>query len=152
MALYDKNNIFAVLQDKVSAKGFNLDPDKSKMAKNTPTTKDLLEAIAETLSEILSQDQSKEAVLEGSSFKIGPSGLQNPVSYKGATIKADMSTDPAFFTWFETLTGLLQAVYPEPGLGSPSVFATALKVLIGLKPTSLTGKITDGSGSVKVTI
>jgi hypothetical protein len=51
----------------------------------------------------------------------------------------------------ETFHSVLQGVYPEPGNGSPNVFATALKSLLAQKPTSITAKITQGSGKIKVT-
>lgn len=148
---FDKSTIFAKFKEKAQAKGFNLSPDKSKMTKNVPVIQDLLEAIAEALAEILYKDESLPGTLKASSFKIGPSGLQKAVAYKDASVKADITTDSSFFTWMETLHSLLQAVYPEPGNGSPDVFAMTLKTLVGMKPSSLTAKITAGSGSVKVT-
>lgn len=154
---YDKNTFVAEFQQKVSAKGFVWKVQKGEgkgIANTTPTMLDLMEAIAEALSDILGAG-NLPADLVAASFKIGPSGLQQPVATKappGATnVKADITTDPKFFTWVETLHSLLQASYPEPGNGAPNVFATALKTLISLKPTEIKAKITDGSSKVKVT-
>jgi hypothetical protein len=147
---YSKSTIFGKFKEKAKAKGFDLSPDRSKMSKVCPTNQDLLEAIAEAMTDILNNG-NLPGTLKASSLKIGPSGLQQPVAYKTATVKADIVSDSKFFTWMETLHGLLQAVYPEPGFGSPDTFAMALKTLLGMKPTSITAKITQGSGSVKVT-
>jgi hypothetical protein len=152
MDQFSKSNIFDKLKNKAKLKGFELAPDKSKMSKNVPTVQDLMEIVAEAISEILSQDETSSATLKAQSFKIGPTGLQKPVAYKDATVKADITTDSSFFTWIESFHSLLQVPYPEPGLGAPSVFAIALKTLIAMKPTSITAKITDGSGSVQITI
>jgi len=148
---YDKATILAKLKEKVQAKGFDLNPDSSKMSKVSKSILDMLDVIADSMSVILSQEQIRTATLKANSLKIGPSGLQQPIATKTGTVKFDMTTDPKFFTWMETLHGILQGVYPEPGYGSPSTFAMALKTLLATKPTSLTGKITTGSGSVKVT-
>jgi hypothetical protein len=149
---FSKNNILAILREKVQAKGFNLNPDKSKMSKVAVTIADLLDVLASSLSEILSQEEIRNATIKASSLKLGPSGLQNAIATKDMAVKFDITTDPQFFTWIETLHGILQAVYPEAGYGAPNTFAMALKTLIGAKPSSLTGKINEGSGSVKVTI
>jgi hypothetical protein len=87
-----------------------------------------------------------------SNFKIGPSGQQKPAAYKDGTVKSDVTTDPKFWAWMETFHSLLQGIYPEPGNGSPDVFANTLKTLISLKPSSITAKIIDGSGSINITI
>lgn len=148
---FDKKTFLDKFKQKSRVKGFELNPDKSKLPKNFPTTLDLLEIVAETLAEVLYQDQNLSGTLKAKDFKIGPSGLQQPVAYKTATVKADATTDPKFFTWMETFHSVLQGVYPEPGNGSPNVFATALKSLLASKPTSITAKITQGSGKIKVT-
>jgi hypothetical protein len=149
---FSKETIFNKFKDKARAKGFELNPDRSKMSKNIPIMIDLLEAIAEALSDILYKDENLPGTIKAQSLKIGPSGLQKATAYKDGSVKADMTTDPTFFTWIETFHSLLQAVYPEPGNGAPDVFAMALKSLTGLKPSSITAKITNGSGSVKVSI
>jgi hypothetical protein len=154
---YSKSTIFGTFQAKATAKGFNLAPPKGEgkgISNTTPTMNDLLEAIAEGVSDILTKG-TNSASLVARDFKIGPPGLQQPVATKAIpgqnNVKADMTTDPTFFTWIETFHSLLQASYPEPGNGSPNVFATALKSLLSLKPTSINAKITSGSGSIKVT-
>jgi hypothetical protein len=153
---YSKEVILAKLREKVVAKGFSLQPQgDTQLPAGTPTIDDALQVIAESLAEILEKG-TLPAKLQSSSFKIGPQGIQQPVATKAMpgmnNVKFDMTTDPTFFTWAETFHGLLQAVYPEPGNGSPNVFATALKALLALKPTSLNGKIISGSATTKVTI
>lgn len=148
---FDKSTILNKLKAKVSAKGFDLNVDKGDLAKGTATILDLLDIIAETMADILFTDQQKDGTIKASDIKIGPDGLQQPHAYKEATVKYDATTDPKFFTWLESLHAILQGVYPEPGYGSPNVFLTALKTLLAQKPSSLTGKITQGSGKVKVT-
>jgi hypothetical protein len=151
--LYDKDTIFTKLKEKVSGKGFVLDPDKGKMSKETRYMQDLLEGIAEAISEILTGTGDKVAVLNGSEFKIGPSGMQNPAAYKDGTVKSDTTTDPAFFAFIEALYAVLQTpVIPEVGNGAPSSFHTAMKAaLLAVKPSSITSKIIDGSSKVKIT-
>jgi len=148
---YDKSSFFNKFKQKAQAKGFELNPDKGKMSKNVPTLLDLLEAIAEALDEIIIKDQDKPGTIKAKNLKLGPTGLQQPAAYKEAKIKSDFTTDPKFWTWMESLHSILQGVYPEPGNGSPDVFATAMKILLSQKPSSLTGKITEGSSKVKVT-
>jgi hypothetical protein len=148
---FAKQTILNKLKTKAQAKGFNLKPDTSKMSKNVPLLEDLLDLIAEALAEVLYQDQNLPGTIKANSLKIGPGGLQMPMAYKTGTIKCDATTDPKFFAWIETFHSILQGAYPEPGNGSPDIFATVMKALLPLKPTSLTGKITNGSGSVKVT-
>lgn len=154
---YSKATIFAILQQKVAAKGFILPVQKGEgkgIANTTPTLVDMLEALAEALEAQLSKG-SLPADLVANSFKIGPTGLQQDVATKATpgqtNVVFDITTDPKFFTWIETLHGILQGSYPEAGYGAPSTFALALKTLLSSKPTSLTGKITEGSSKVKVT-
>jgi hypothetical protein len=148
---FSKSTILTKFKQKAISKGFNLTPDTSEMSKGVPLLVDLLEIIAETIEEIIVTDQSLPGTIKASSLKIGPTGLQQPVAYKEATIKSDIVTDPKFWAWMEAFHAVLQGAYPEPGYGSPNVFATALKLLLSQKPSSITGKITKGSGSVKVT-
>ncbi len=121
------------------------------MSKNVPTILEILDAVAGAMSDIL-HDQDSTATLTAQNFKIGPSGLQKPAAYKDGTVKSDATTDPNFWAWMEAFHGFLDGVYPEPGNGSPDVFATALKSLVGQKPTSITAKIIDGSGSINISI
>lgn len=148
---FSKATILNKLKEKVSAKGFNLEPAKDDMAKGVPVLLDFLDLLAETISDVFYSDQDKAGTIKANKVKLGPAGLQMPSSYKEASIKYDITTDPKFFAWMETFHSILQGVYPEPGQGAPNVFNTALKVLLSQKPTSLTGKITEGSGTVKVT-
>jgi hypothetical protein len=152
---YSKDLFKATFSKYALQKGFKMPPEgDTDMPAGTPTMADLLEAIAEALQEIFEQG-ALPAKLQAATFKIGPPGPQQPVATKampGTTnVKADMTTDPTFFGWIETFHSLLQASYPEPGYGSPDVFATALKTLLAQKPTSINAKITDGSTKVKVT-
>lgn len=148
---FDKNTILGKFKQKAAAKGFDLNVKKADLPKNTPTILDLLTAIAEALDEIIVKDQTKSGTIKAKNLKLGPTGLQQPAAYKTAKVKSDFVTDPKFWTWMETFHSILQGVYPEPGNGSPDIFATTLKLLLSQKPSSITGKITDGSGSVKVT-
>lgn len=155
---YDKKTFLEEFEKRITQKGFVWKVekgDKKGIAKTTPTLMDLMEAIAEALSEILSNGD-KPAKLVANSFKIGPSGQQLPVATKAPpgvnNVKADMTTDPSFFTWIETFHSLLQGTYPEPGQGSPSTFAIAMKSLISLKPKEIKAKIIEGSSKVSITI
>lgn len=148
---FDENSFTTKFKQKAAAKGFNMSVDRSELPPNTPVIQDLLEAIAEALDEIFIKDESLAGTIKAKSLKLGPTGLQQDVAYKGATVKSDASTDPKFWTWMETLHSLLKVPYPEPGNGAPNVFAIALKALLALKPKNLSAKITDGSSSVKVT-
>lgn len=147
---FDKETILAKFREKAQAKGFELHRDKSKMSNGYPAIEDLLDAVAEALADIF-HNEDEPGVLKAQNFKIGPSGIQKPAAYKDGAVKADIVSDPAFFTWIETFHGLLQGVYPEPGNGAPDVFAMALKSLLAQKPTSITAKIIDGTDKVKVT-
>lgn len=149
---FSKEAILAVFAKKATAIGFNMNPDKSKMAQGVMTTADLMDIVSTSISELLSQEELRTATIRTTGIKIGPTGIQKPITNKDAQVKFDITTDPNFFAWLETFHGLLQAVYPEPGYGSPNVFATALKSLIAQKPTSLTGKIVEGTDKVKITI
>lgn len=151
MDQFDKNTFLNKFKEKATARGFELNPDKGEMSKGVPTLLDLLEGIAEAMDDIIVNDQDKAGTIKAKSLKIGPSGLQQPAAYKEAKVKSDIVTDPQFWAWMETFHTILQGVYPEPGFGSPDVFATAMKVLLSQKPSSITGKIIEGSGSVKVT-
>lgn len=153
---YSKKTLLEEFENKVEAKGFELNVKKGDgIARDTPTLIDFMEAMAEALSEIL-EDGDKDANLVASSFKIGPAGMQQPAAHKASpgqtNVVADITTDPQFFTWIETFHSLLQGVYPEPGNGSPNVFATALKALVSLKPTEIKAKITEGSDKVKISV
>lgn len=153
---FDENSFTTKFKQKAAAKGFNMSVDRSELPPNTPVIQDLLEAIAEALDEIFIKDESLAGTIKAKSLKLGPTGLQQDVAYKGATVKSDASTDPKFWTWMETLHNLIKGppptyIYPEPGNGAPNVFAIALKALLALKPKNLSAKITDGSSSVKVT-
>jgi len=148
---FDKDTFLNKFKQKATSKGFDLNVNKDDLAKGTPTILDLLEAIAEALDEIIVKDQQKTGTIKAKSLKIGPAGLQQPAAYKEAKVKSDFVTDPKFWTWIESFHGILQGVYPEPGNGSPDVFATAMKLLLSQKPSSITGKIIEGSKSVKVT-
>ena len=148
---FAKKTFFDKFKNKARTKGFNLNIDKSKVPQNFPSTLDLLEIVAETLEEVLHKDQSLSGTIKAKDLKIGPSGMQQPVAYKTAKVKADATTDPKFFTWMETFHSLIQVPYPEPGFGAPNVFATALRALSAQKPTSITAKIIDGSKKVKIT-
>jgi hypothetical protein len=155
---YDKDTIFNAMKLRVASKGFKLlikKGDGEGIHNTTPTTIDLLEGISEALSDILTKG-TNSAEIVAKDFKIGPPGIQQDVATVAfgadTNVKADMTTDPKFFTWIETFHSLLGTVYPEPGNGSPNVFATALKTLVSLKPTALNAKITKGSSKVKVTI
>lgn len=155
---YSKSSIENAIKARVAAKGFNLNVKKGEgkgIASTTPTISDLISVIADSLSTVLTEEEGS-AELVAKDFKIGPPGLQQPVATKAppgeTNVVFDMTTDPNFFTWLETLHSLLQSSYPEPGYGAPDVFATALKSLLSLKPSSLKGKITSGSSKVKVTV
>jgi len=148
---FGNNNINSTLTDKVYADAFNVSPERDKMSKNVPTLVELVSVISEALSDLIGAG-NLTATIGTTGINIGPIGLQKPMSYKDATVTFDATTDPTFWSWMESFHALLQGVYPEPGDGSPNVFATALKALISQKPTSLTGKITTGSQNVKVTI
>lgn len=148
---FDKSTILNKLKAKVQAKGFNLNVDKGDLAKGTATILDLLDIIAETVADVFFTDQAKDGTIKANDVKLGPDGLQQPHSYKEAKVKYDATTDPKFFAWMEAFHAILQGVYPEPGYGSPNVFLTALKTLLAQKPSSLTGKIIEGSKKVKVT-
>lgn len=154
---YDKSTIFNALKLRVAQKGFSLNVQKggdNRIAGTTPTLIDMLEGIAEATAELLNSG-TLSAEFVANDYKIGPPGLQQPVATvvnpPETNVLFDVTTDPAFFTWMETFHSLLQTPYPEPGYGSPDVFAIALKALIPLKPTELKGKITKGSSKVKVT-
>ena len=148
---FSKGTILTKLQEKVSAKGFILEPDRSKLPDGTPTMGDLLEAIAEAFAELISTDEAVKGTIKASEIKLGPSGLQQPAAFKTSDIKSDITSDPKFWAWMQTFKGMLQASYPEPGLGAPNVFATALKALLATWPSEMKGKVTSGSGTVKVT-
>jgi hypothetical protein len=148
---FDKATILNKLKAKVQAKGFDLNPDKSKMSNNVPTILDMLDIIAESVADLVFVDQNKDGTITAKEVKIGPDGLQQPHAYKNAKIKFDATTDPKFFAWMEALHAVIRGVYPEPGSGAPDTFARALKVLLSKKPKSLTGKIIEGSKKVKVT-
>jgi hypothetical protein len=148
---FDKSSFLNRFKQKARAKGFELEPDRSKMAKNIPTLLDLLDAIAEALDELIMKDEDKPGTVKAKNLKIGPSGLQQPAAYKEAAVRSDFATDPRFWTWMESLHAIIRGVYPEPGNGSPDVFATAMKVLLAQKPSSITGKIIEGSETVKIT-
>jgi hypothetical protein len=148
---FQKDTFFNKFKEKASAKGFELFPNRSDMANGVPLMVDLLEAMSEALDDIFYNDQNLPGSIKASSLKLGPDGLQQPAAYKEATVKSDATTDPQFWAWMETFHGLLQAVYPEPGFGAPDTFALALKALLAQKPSSITAKITQGSGTVKVT-
>lgn len=149
---FDKKIVFTKLKQKAITNGFNLTPNSAELPKGTVITTDLLEVIAETISEIFKDDQTLRGTIKASSLKLGPTGLQQAMAYKNAKVKFDATTDPKFFIWLETFHSLIQAVYPEPGFGAPNVFNTALKALLASKPTSITARITDGSSKVKITI
>ncbi len=149
---FSKQTILNKLKEKVSAKGFNLEPSKDDMSKGMPVLLDFLDLLAETISDVFYIDQSKSGTIKADKIKLGPDGLQQPGAFKESEIKYNITTDPAFFTWIETFHGILQGVYPEAGYGAPNTFNTALKTLLSQKPSSLTGKITEGSKKVKVTI
>ena len=148
---FSKKTILDKLRQKCRVKGFQLTAGPGDVPKNFPTLEDTLELLAEAIAEVLNIDQNLSATLKAKDFKIGPAGLQQPAAYKTAEVKFDATTDPKFFTWIEALHSVLQGVYPEPGYGSPDVFATALKSLLPLKPTNLNGRINKGSGKIKVT-
>jgi hypothetical protein len=148
---FDKDSFLNKFKQKAQAKGFELKPDKSKMAKDVPTLLDLLDAIAEALDEIIVKDQDKPGTIKAKSLKIGPSGQQQPAAYKEAKVKSDATTDRKFWSWMEAFHAKLRGVYPEPGKGAPNVFANSMKSLLAKKPKSITGKIIEGSKKVKVT-
>jgi len=148
---FAKQTVLNKLKAKVQAKGFNLNPDKGDMAKGVTTILDLLDIIAETVADVFYTDQQKAGTIKASNLKIGPAGLQQPHAYKEAKVKFDATTDPKFFAWMETFHAILQGIYPEPGWGAPNVFGSAMKTLLSSKPSSLTGKIIEGSSKVKVT-
>jgi hypothetical protein len=155
---YSKSTIQNAIKARVLAKGFNLNVQKGEgkgISNTTPTISDIIDVVSDSLSTILSQG-TFSANLVAKDFAIGPPGLQQPVATKAIpgqnNVVFDMTTDPTFFTWIETLHSLLQASYPEPGYGAPDVFATALKSLLSLKPTSINGKITSGSSTIKVSV
>ena len=155
---YDKQTVFNTLKTKVTSKGINLQVQKggdNRIANTTPTAVDLLEGISEAISDVLTAG-TNSAEIVAKDFKIGPPGLQQPVATKAnppeTNVIADMTTDPKFFTWLETFHSLLQTPYPEPGNGSPSVLATALKTLVSIKPTELKGRIVSGSSKIKITV
>lgn len=148
---FSKQEILNILKEKVSAKGFAINVDKNELSAGASTILDMLEVIAESLSEIFYADETLTGTIRAKSLKFGPMGLQLPMSYKGAEVEYSAVTDPKFFIWLEALHTLLKAAYPEPGYGAPDVFATAMKSLLALKPKSITGKIKDGSNSVKIT-
>jgi hypothetical protein len=151
--LYDKDTIFTKLKDKISGKGFVLDPDKGKMAKETRYMVDLLEGIAEAMSDILTGMGDKVAVLNGSEFKIGPSGQQNAAAFKDGQVKSDITTDPDFWAFVEAFYTVLNTpTIPEPGNGSPSMFHTMMKAsMMSVKPSKIKSKIVEGSSKIKIT-
>ena len=155
---YDKETIFNALKLRVAQKGFQLNVQKggdNRIASSTPTLVDMLKGIAEATAELLNSG-NLSAELIANDYKIGPPGLQQPVATvinpPQTNVIFDITTDPTFFTWLETFHSLLQASYPEPGNGSPSVFATALKTLVSIKPTEIKARIDSGSSKVKVTV
>jgi len=148
---FSKQTILNKLKAKVQAKGFNLNPE-GEMAKGTTTILDFLDIIAETIADVFYTDQQETGTIKANSLKIGPGGLQQPHAYKEAKIKFDTTTDPKFFVWLESFHSILQGIYPEAGYGAPNAFGIAMKTLLSLKPSSLTGKIIEGSSKVKVTI
>lgn len=149
---FSKSFIKSKLKAKATAAGFNIAPDSSSLPPGTPTMETLLGIIAETIEEVLKSDESLSATLTGSSVKIGPTGIQKDASYNGCKITIDKTTDPQFFAWLEAFTAILKVpMIPEAGMGGPSSFHAAMKALIGLKPTKVTGKISQGSTKVKVT-
>lgn len=148
---FDKRTILTKLQEKFQAKGFILEPDRSKLPAGTPTMGDMLDAMAEALAEIISTDELSKGTIKASEIKLGPSGLQQPAAFKTSDIKSDITSDPKFWAWMEIFKGLLQASYPEPGMGAPNVFATALKALLAAWPSEMKGKVVSGSATVKVT-
>jgi hypothetical protein len=150
---FDKRTILAKLQEKVAAKGFILEPDRSKLPDGTPTMGDLLDAIAEGIAEIISQDENVKGTIKASELKLGPTGLQQPVAHKTSDIKSDIVNNPQFWAWMEAFKAVIQVpTFPEPGMGAPSVFHAALKAaLIATWPSEIKGKIVSGSSTVKVT-
>jgi hypothetical protein len=121
------------------------------MSQGVPTIVEILDSLAGAISDML-HDQSTTATMVAQNFKIGPQSLQKPAAYKDGTVYSDASTDPTFWAWMEAFHSYLQAIYLEPGNGSPDVFATALKALIAQKPSSLTAKIISGSSSINISI
>ena len=69
-------------------------------------------------------------------------------------VKSTSAEDSSFWAFWTAFFGVVTgAPIPEPGNGSPSAFQTALSAAItaaGGTPSSLTGKITASSDSVKV--
>lgn len=149
---FDARTILDKFQQKMSAAGFELNPNRNEMARDVVTIDDALEILAESLADLFSVDEDLTATIKAANVKIGPTGAQKPAAYKDGLVKADATTDPQFFAWMEALHTVIQGTYPEPGKGSPNVFATALKSILSLKPTSITAKIIDGSSSVKISI
>jgi hypothetical protein len=151
--LYSKDTIFATLKDKVTAKGFKLDWDRTKMSPETKGTVDLLEAVAEAMSDILMNMEDKPATLKASEFKIGPAGAQKAAAYKDGQAKSDMAVDSSFWSFIEAFFAIVTGPpIPEPGNGAPSMFQTALMAaLAAVKPSSITAKIIDGTDKVKIT-
>lgn len=152
---YDKSTILNALKLRVAQKGFNVNVDKSKTGPGVPMVQDLLEGIAEAVSDALTKG-TNTGVLRAKDFNIGPPGIQQPVATKAfvgeTNVVFDMVTDPQFFIWMETFHSLLNTSYPEPGYGAPDVFAMVLKVLIAMKPKAIKGKITSGTSKFNVTI
>lgn len=150
---FDKRTILAKLQEKVSAKGFVLEPDRSKLPEGTPTMGDMLDAIAEALAELISTDENVKGTIKASEIKLGPSGVQKPVAFKDADIKSNIVNEAKFWAWMEAFKSVLQVpTIPEGGNGSPSSFHAALKgALMSTWPSEIKGKIVSGSGTVKVT-
>ena len=145
---FSKTTILDKLKQKCVAKGFELNP--KELPKGCPSLIDTLNLFAEAIAEVIQQEQSLSGTIKAKDLKIGPSGMQQPAAYKTAKIKFDATTDPKFFTWMETLHSLIQIPWPQPN-GAPDTFATGLRALLAQKPTSLTGKIIDGSKKIKVT-
>lgn len=148
---FDADNINSKLTNHVSSSGFNTSPDRDKISQSVPTIVELVSVVAEAMSDLLERG-ALPATIVTQGLQVGPISLQKPMSYKDATVVFDATTDPIFWAWQEAFHSFLDAVYPEPGYGSPNVFATALKALIAQWPTSLTGKITVGTQNLKISI
>lgn len=66
-------------------------------------------------------------------------------------IKSTQAEDAKFWLWMTIFKTVLSTPVSEPGMGAPSIFQQVLNAALATAfPDSLTGKITKGSGTVKI--
>lgn len=93
--------------------------------------------------------KDKKITIDGE--KVNINGGDNGAARINDEIKSTNAEDAKFWTWFTIFRTVLSTPVNEPGLGAPSVFQQALNAALAAAfPTTLTGKITKGSDSVKI--